>query len=235
MSVSGSTDFSLTANDLVTEARTLLGIQAAEEPLQADELNEGLRSLNMMLKAWEADGVMAWVLTEGTLTLVQGDADYVFSSGGDFTTAVPMDITQMRITRNNYDLPMTRIGREAYYALPLKTTQGYPVQWYYDRQRSSGTLYVWPAPDATAGTLKFTYRRRIMDLDAGVDDFDVPQEWFEAVTYGLAKRLIPRYGKAASPNAQFVAMEADKAYAIVKSFDAGEGASSLTIMPDMDD
>ena len=82
MAVSGSIDAAYTGSDIVTYARSLLGIQAAEETLQAHELTEGLFWLTVMLKAWEADGVMAWVLTEGSFALVQSDADYVFGSGG---------------------------------------------------------------------------------------------------------------------------------------------------------
>jgi hypothetical protein len=233
MAVSGSTDAAYTGSDIVTYARSLLGIQAAEETLQAHELTEGLFWLTVMLKAWEADGVMAWVLTEGSFALVQSDVDYVFGSGGTFTT-VPIDITQMRITRNSMDLEMERMSREDYYALPNKTTEGYPTTWFYDRQRDSGTLYVWPAPDSGTGTLKFTYRRRIMDMDAGTDNIDLPQEWYLAVVYGLAQLLSPIYGKVGTARGATVEKWASIYYQSVKGFDTAEGLASVRIMPDYD-
>lgn len=230
MAVSNSTDFNLTAADLIEEARRKIGIHADEEPLQPHELVTGLRQMNMMLKTWQADGVKCWTLTEGQLTLTQGNVDYTFGTGGDFTI-VPLEITSVRINRGSNDIPMFRLSREDYFDLPNKTTQGYPTQFYYDRQRSGGTLFVWPAPDVTAGTLKFTYRRIIFDLDSSSDDMDLPQEWLEAIMYGLAKKFGENAGLAGTPEFAEIKVEAARSYQIVKGFDVGEGLGSISITP----
>lgn len=230
MTVSGTTTFSMTVSELVTEARGLLGVQAAEEPLQAHELDQGIRALNMMLKAWQADGVRTWTLTEGSFSLTQSDYDYVIGSGGTFTT-VPLEILDVRITRSSRDMPMHRMSREEYQAIPVKSTEGYPTQYYYDRQREGGTFYVWPAPDSSAGTIKFTYRRQIMDAGNGANTLDLPTEWHEAVAYNLAKRLIPYYPGIRQENLAIVTSMAAESYAIVKDFDIGEGKGSITITP----
>lgn len=230
MAVSNSTDFNRTSHDLIVMAREKIGIHAAEEPIANEEIVSARRHLNAMLKAWAAGGVSFTHMTEGSLTLVQADKDYVFGSGGDFTT-VPVDITDVRITRDSIDLPMIELSREEYYALPNKASQGRPTQWFYDRQRAGGTLYVWPVPDASAGTLKFTYRRVIYDMDANADDLDLPQEWYEAVVYGLADRLAENYGLTQTAAGQRVAQKAQMALQEIKEFDTGEGAGSLRIMP----
>ena len=62
MTVSGSTDFSVSANDMVILARRKAGVHADEEPLENVDLQSGLQALNMMLKAWQADGVMTWTI-----------------------------------------------------------------------------------------------------------------------------------------------------------------------------
>ena len=225
MTTSGTTTFSMTVSEIVTEARAQLGIQEAEEPLQAHELQQGTRALNMMLRAWQADGVKTWTLTEGSITLAQSDKDYVFGSGGSFTT-VPLEIMDMRITRNSQDLPMNRMSREEYFDLPLKSSEGYPTQYYYDRQQDGG-----PAPDATGGTLKFTYRRYIMDAGDGTKTLDIPKEWYEAVTYNLAKRLLAYY-PGAHPNSIKLVMDmAPSSYKTVKDFDVGEGLGSIMVTP----
>lgn len=230
MALSNSTDFSLNAVQIIQEAVSLIGANITAEPLKAYEFTWGLRALNMMLRTWQADGVMTWTLTEGTLSLILGQPGYAFGSGGDFTT-VPLDITDVRITRLSRDLPMCRMSREEYYALPIKTNQGYPTQFYYDRQRDSGTLYVWPAPDTALGTIGFTYRRYLMDLDTQTNNIDLPKEWYEAIVYNLAKKLLPRYGGANTPEAALVLAEADKTYHILKGFEIGEGMGSISIAP----
>lgn len=230
MALSGSTDFNQTAATLIEDARRKLGIHADEEPLQAHELSTGLRTLNRMLKGWQADNVAISYLTEGTLTLVDGQASYSFGSGGDFTT-VPFEITQIRIRRNSIDLEMVEMGREEYFALPNKTSKGYPTQWYYDRQRQGGTLYVWQAPDSVSSTLRFTYRRIVNDMDATTNDLDLPQEWYDAVVYNLAVKMMPEYGGAGTPEGQLVIADAQRSYDMVKGFDIGTGNSSISILP----
>lgn len=233
MTVSGTVAFSLTVSEIVTEARGLLGIQAAEEPLQAVELAQGIRALNMMLNTWQADGVKTWTLTEGTFTLVQGTASYLFGSGGTFTT-VPLELTDVRLTRDSIDLPIQALSRQEYFALPNKTTQSRPVSYYYDRQRDTGRMYVWPTADSGLGTIGFTYRRHINDAGDGTNTLDLPDEWAEAVCYGLAKRLLPYYPKVDKTGLAAVLSTADATYAIVKAFDVAEGENSITITPDWD-
>lgn len=228
MAVSNSTDFSQVASALVADALAELGVLAEEEPLEAVDLNRGLRTMTRMLKAWQADGVMTWTMTPGTFALVTGQEAYDFGAGGDFTT-IPLDIDDVEINRGTNDLPMCRLSREEYRSLPNKTTQGYPTQFYYDRQREGGVLYVWPAPDTTGGTLKFTYRRLIMDMDASANNMDLPQEWHEAVIFGLADRMVGAYGVVGTPEAARVKKEADRSYLVVKGFDIGEGKGSLSV------
>lgn len=217
---------------MIEDARRLLGVHAEEEPLQAHEQVMGLRWLTRMLKTWEADPDLGtWLLTDQALTLAQGTASYLFGSGGA-VTVIPFEVVSIYITRGGSDVPMTRMSRLDYKDLPLKTSQGYPTQWFYDRQRDNGTLYVWPAPDVTAGTLTVTYRRRIMDLDAGTDNFDLPPEWEDAIAYNLAMRLIPVYGRGGTPEAQQVIAMAQSTLAALKASDIHDDEGSLFVGPD---
>jgi hypothetical protein len=42
------------------------------------------------------------------------------------------------------------------------------------------------------------YQRPFEDFDAAIDEPDFPQEWFDALKYGLATRLAPEYGVPAT-------------------------------------
>lgn len=232
MAVSGSTDFASTAVELISDARRVIGIHAEEEPLANHEAETGRRILTKMLKAWEADGVGSWILTEGTMALVSGDRDYVFGPGGSFVT-VPFEITQMRVSRDGgSEIEMMQLSRESYYRLPNRSTQGFPTQFFYDRQRDNGTLYVWSAPDSNDYDVTFTYRRRIMDIDANTDNFDLPPEWEHAITYNLAKLMLPIYGRSGSPQAKDIQVEAATSYLGVKAFDTGVDDGSVMIERD---
>lgn len=232
MTVSNSTDFNMTATECITHARRLLGVNAEEESLNNTEQTIALEFLTLMLKDWQVDPDLGtWLETEGTLTLVASTPSYLFGSGGAVTT-IPFEIVDARIYRNSIDVPMTRMSRKTYNALPNKTNTGYPTNYFYDRQRDSGTLYVWPSPDSTAGTFKYTYRRRIMDTDAGVDNLDVPPEWGWAVVTNLARRLIPVYGRGGTPEGSQVVAEATSSLERLKAFDISNDEGSVYMSRD---
>jgi hypothetical protein len=233
MAVSGSSNFTSTAVQLITDARRLLGVNAEEESLADSEKEIGLRFLTMMLKDWQVDPDLGtWLETEGTLTLSDSDGSYTFQAAGDFTT-VPFEIKQIRISHDGgNEIEMTRMSREDYYRLPSRTTEGYPTQWFYDRQRDGGTLYIWPEPDDALYDLTFTYRRRIMDLDAGTDNFDLPPEWEWAIVNNLAVLLIPVYGRGGTPEASQVITQADVSLSKLKAFDISNDGGSIMIARD---
>jgi hypothetical protein len=86
MATSGSVDFNMTASDLITESYKLLGIKTAESPLESFEIDDGIKTLNLMLKAWQAQGLHLWTEEEGVLFLDTGKTDYLLGPSGDEAT-----------------------------------------------------------------------------------------------------------------------------------------------------
>lgn len=153
-----------------------------------------------------SDGSVDWTTISSvdsatTLTIAAG-----LSAAADdeaivwfYTTKIdrPLRIIQLwRRDTSDIDTPMIQVGRQEYDNQPNKTIGAIPVQWYYDPQLSAGYLYLWPTPTADDETIRvvFKYQRVIEDFDAATDDPDIPQEWGEAIIYGLAARLARKYG-----------------------------------------
>jgi hypothetical protein len=67
MAISGSTDFDRTRNEIVTAALSLLGVYAAGETISSEDVADASVFLNMMVKAWNADGIHLWKQSEITL------------------------------------------------------------------------------------------------------------------------------------------------------------------------
>jgi hypothetical protein len=86
MATSSSVDFTMTANELVTEAFKVTGVLPAETTLEAFEIQDGIKVVNLMLKAWQAQGMHLWTETEGILFLDIGKTDYLLGPGGDEAT-----------------------------------------------------------------------------------------------------------------------------------------------------
>ena len=188
MATSGSVDFSMDAREIITEAFQTAKIIAAGETPTGDEMDDGERKLNLLLKTWSAKEHL-WIRAEGSQVLTATTQSYAITGA--------RRMLSVRRRTSSIDTPMNELAREEYYDLPTKSATGMPVSWYFDPQRATRTLYVWPTAStaiAATTTLKYTYLRVIEDIDALENDPDVPQEWLEALVYSLAARLALAYG-----------------------------------------
>lgn len=88
MARSGSTDFSVTASDIIRKALALVAERAAEIPLTNSEIEDGLQSLNIMVKDWQAQGLHLWKRDEGILFLDVGVSSYKLGPAGAEATLV---------------------------------------------------------------------------------------------------------------------------------------------------
>jgi hypothetical protein len=207
MATSGSTNYSLTRNDIITEALELIGVVAGGETPSATDVATADRSLNMMVKGWQAKGIQLWRQTEGSLTATALAASFTMGTGGDFTSR-PLRITSARLSISGIETPLREMSRAEYFDMPLKTATGRPTGYYYDPALTLGKIYLWPtvATGVTA-TLKFSYQRSLEDFDAAGDEPDFPQEWLECIAYNLAVRLAPKFGATISQEVAGVAIE----------------------------
>lgn len=193
MATSGSVDFSLDAREIVTEAFQTAKIIAAGETPNGTESADGMRKLNLLLKTWSAKEHL-WIMTEGSQALTASTQSYAITGA--------RRMLSVRRRTSSIDTPMNELAREEYYNQPTKSGTGMPVSWYFDPQRSTRTMYVWPTASTAVAAdtvLYFTYLRVIEDIDALENDPDVPQEWLEALVYALAARLALSYGSDMAP------------------------------------
>lgn len=76
MATSGSFDFLLDRDQIVIDALKKIGAIEAGEAPAAEEISDGARQLNTMVKAWHAKGLHLWKLREGVLFLEKGKNTY---------------------------------------------------------------------------------------------------------------------------------------------------------------
>lgn len=187
MATSGSVDYALTSRGIVTAALEIAGVIGIGDTPSAEEATAGLKHLNLLLKTWSTQGNL-FIRAEGSVTLSASTASYTASP-----VSLARRIVAVRRRVSDIDTVLEPFSRQEYLETPNKAGTGTPTAWYFDPQRATRTLYVWPAPTtavAASTTLRIDYERVIEDSDALDDDPDVPQEWLEALTYSLAARLI---------------------------------------------
>lgn len=116
----------------------------------------------------------------------------------------------------NYDTTLMPIAKEDYDMLGSKFSAGIPNQFYYDNQLSNGLVNVFNVPSDAGYTLFLNVQRMFYDMSASTDNFDFPQEWFQALKWGLCSELAAEYG--VSPD-KISYIEQKAAQFIQESFD----------------
>lgn len=98
---------------------------------------------------------------------------------------------------NGFDTEVTIIGENAYRSQSNKTSDGPPVEIWYNPQgnQATGKLFVWP-DDGGKNWDKIVLIAQHLpdDFDASSDSPDFPIEWGNALVWGLAAELASEYG-----------------------------------------
>jgi len=210
MTVSGVHTFELTRDQLITEALELTGSIDIGSSVPAEVMDSCARSLNLYIKSWQAKGLFLHTYQPASLAMVVSQAAYLLGPTGtavEYGTATPiirpLKITDVRLSTSDNEPPLTELSLYEYNALTTKDVSSIPTQYAYDPQLPNAKLYLWPAPQsATAYTVLFNYKKPVDDFTTDSDTADVPVNWLQALTLGLAytlspKRLVPLNEQAA--------------------------------------
>ena len=189
MTTSGTSDFNLEFTEIAEEAWE----RAGREMRSGYDLRTARRSMNLMTIEWQNRGINMWTIDEGTVNLVQGQAEYDLP-------ADTIDLLEhvVRTGAGNVstqaDLTITRISVSTYATIPNKLQQARPIQVWVRRLRDNPKIVVWPVPDQ--GTeqnpyyvFKYWRMRRIEDAGAGIQTPDANFRFLPALTAGLAYHI----------------------------------------------
>jgi hypothetical protein len=238
MAQSGSRDFNQTRQTIIEDALDIVG---PDSPTN-DQIVKAARSLNRMLKMWQAEGTSPWAIEWTTQTLTASDevvgtdgndykcirnhtsssdnkpitgANYTTyweatgetGSGGTWATSTAytslnqyalattiIGVDEGAFVRNNgTDTQMTPLTRAEYLRLANKTSEGTPIQYWFDRQHTP-QIYLYPFPDDTTDVIHLPVVRKLQDLDSQSDNPDLSEEWLMALVWGLAVEEAPKFG-----------------------------------------
>ena len=174
MAVSGSTDFELDVADYVEEAFERCGLEART----GYDLKTATRSLNLMLADWANRGLNQWTIQQRTISLVKSDGEYSLDPD-------VIDILAVVVRRDGTDFSISRISRDEFLAIPTKTTEGRPTQFFLDRQITPN-LKIWPLPENSTDVLVYDSLTRINDADTAKNTMEVPFRFYPCLAAGLA-------------------------------------------------
>ena len=277
MATSGSYDYTLNREQLFQESLEILNVYDPISTLSYEDMFSCARTLNIMLKAWQADGLQLWVQKDCVLFLTKDKLKYTLSSTDDhateshtetavLTAAVASDTTiyvdstsgmaigdyvgieldsgamhwdtvagitdgttfdintgvpsaaaadnvvyfyttrmpqPLRIEEANlYDqstedeTDLQIVSRDEYWKLGKKTVSGIVNQLFFDPKQDETIIKLYMKPNTSTDYIKMVCHMPFEDMDTQANDLAFPQYWYEAVVWGLASRLMYKFGGA---------------------------------------
>lgn len=187
MTTSGTTAWSLTAQQIIDASLRENGIIAIGESPTTDESNECLLRLNGILKSW----------TGGDYLVSSADVTVPAASASGTLAEAVHEVLSARLELS-FERHLTRWERSEYMCLPNKSQPGDPVGFHADNQRDAVTMYVWPVPTVER-TLKVDYVRVPETITALTQTVDWPRQYNEALFTTLAVRCAGIFGRQPSP------------------------------------
>jgi hypothetical protein len=203
MSTSGTSTFVANRDLIVRRSLRMVGAYTSTDLPRPEQLTDAITVLNIMLKAWSREGFL-WLRDFTTLTLIAGTNSYQLGPASTVPMERPLHIyAANRKSTSGNEIPMISVTRADWMAIPNKTSNGVPVQFYYDPQTINGTFYVWPTPSVgTTDVIVLDHDIQLDIMSDSLNDFDFPPNWLEVITYNLAARLAPEYGMSMSERSQ---------------------------------
>jgi hypothetical protein len=242
MATSGSTNYAVTRDDIITRALRLVNAIGQGEVGNADAVSEAAVALNMLIKEWQADGMQMWKMSTINFSMTALTSTYTIGVGATINQVAPLKVLYA-FNRNSanatypLDTPMLLYTKDEYDRHSSKSTQAAPSILYYKPPGATtgnmtGTITLLPIPraaDVTSNSIYMTCMFPLEDFDASTDNADLPSYYYNALVWGLADQLSSEYGVPLSERGWIqnkAMMHLEKA----KAFDIEEG--SLYLVPD---
>ena len=187
VNLSKTYDFFPAAGELIINAFGRIQIRPTE--ITQSHLYQAQLSANAVLSEWSNLQPSLWTVGLQTVPLLQGTATYTVPA--ETVMILDLYISSGSSTTDRYLYPLSRTE---YAALPVKTQQGTPNQFWFDRLISP-TITFYPVPDSNGPYVaKYFSCRQTMDaVLAGGLNVEVPYRVLDAFCAALAWRLSEIY------------------------------------------
>lgn len=187
MTTSGVYTWTPTLANLIDEAAERAGLNPAT--LTYQHLISARNSLNYLFRELEAEHIdQFYRIDQESVAVSSGTSSVALAAGS-------IEVLQVwyRNSGETLDMPLTRVSRDDYQALPDKTSSGRPSQFYINHEAlNAPAIVMWPVPNADI-TLYYDRMRYIDDALTLSQTPDAHRLLFDVIAYGLAFRLAEKY------------------------------------------
>jgi len=170
-----------------------------------------------------------------TLTDVTDDTAAIGNIVYTYTSLIEKPLRLLEgyvIQKGNEDahVPLNVIPREEYMRLNNKETASYPVSLYFNPERLTSKLKIWPVSVNNVARIVMTFDMPIDDMNVATDDLAMPDWWYEALHLKLAHAAARSY---MVPIDKVRELKSDAKEAISEAEDYGVETTYIQIIPEV--
>ncbi len=168
-------------------------VQEGDDP-SSEQFANSMNRLNDMIGMWTTQGLKLWTNQDTTVPLVAGTATYTLGQGGDVNIARPMRVANNQayyLDSSDNKRPLIVLSRDEYTRLSNTTQNGAINSFFYDPQQTLARVSFWMTPDtqAATGEAHLILQIPITYVTGLLDQINFPQEWYMALSWGLADEI----------------------------------------------
>lgn len=185
-----------TPQSMITLALKDAGVIGVGQIPLAEDMNDGLTRLNMLMAKWNRQRFLVYQLTN-LQKVSTGAQSYTVGPGGDFDIAVRPDrlengcffrqLVQSSPNQVDYILELLE-SFEDYNRISLKPLQTFPSFVFYDPGYPLGRVYPWPVPEPNIYMINLLVKGQVINQFASlVAPCAMPNEYYMAMYLSLAE------------------------------------------------
>jgi hypothetical protein len=203
-----------TAGSIINLALKMIGVLGVGQSAQAEDVNDAMTVMNMMLAQWQRKRWLVYALDDVSMTSTGSE---VYTLGATGTWAIPRpDKIEAAFVRLLYPASAQQVdyqldlleSREDYNRIALKGLSTFPQIAFYDAAYPVGNLYLWPWPASSQFEIHLSIKTQLSSFSDLTDTMTLPPEYQEALLYNLAARLRIAYGLPPDPPTNALALVA---------------------------
>ena len=204
----------MTANDIIRRSLRLITVLGMGQPVTYEQLSYGLEALNGMVSQWATQRLTIVVTAREVFDLVSSQQTYTIGDGGDFDTQRPVFLPRASTISQTgssqpLELPLQILSTQQWqeWVGVKNVDSALPIWLYYDFAYPLGNISLWPIPNVGDLDIALYLPKAIDEFASGATDQDFAPGYTDALTYNLAVRLAPEYGRPISQEVAMMAAE----------------------------
>jgi hypothetical protein len=190
----------VTCGDLIELALKTAFVNGIGQTAQAEDANDCLSLLQMMLGQWQHKRWLVPSLIDMAITSTGAQSYTIGPQRPDRIQSAYCRILPVAPGTTPVDYPLKIVmAREDYAGLGLKSLSTLPAAVFLDAAWPNGRLYFWPVPPANLYELHVLFLAPLPSYASLTDALNLPPQYIEAALYGLTTRIAMNWGQPVNP------------------------------------